>query len=173
MSGQSRKVSWLGVALIAIGCTILLGKMQVFDFHWTVFLYLLMGTFGIAKLSRGFVRRRKGSIFVGAFLFLSGILGLLVEFDFVVSSSRIVFPSVFLIVGLAFLFSYSIALRNFVHLTFGLFFVALGGSFLLAELSYLDRWDVRHAVREYWPLLLIALGVSVLLSNQKQKQPVS
>ncbi len=172
MSTQLRKTPWVGVALIVIGCTILLAKTRVFDFHWMVFLYVLMGTFGVVKLSQGFVRRRKGSIFFGAFLFLTGVLGLLIEFDFVFASSRVVIPSIFLIMGLAFLFSYSIALRNFVHLTFGLFFVALGGSFLLAELSYFDRWEVRHAVRDYWPLLLIALGVSVLLSKKKQKQPV-
>jgi len=172
MSKQPRKASWLGVALIAVGCTILLAKMQVFGFHWSVFLYLLMGTFGVAKLSRGYGRRSKGSIFLGAFLFLTAVLGLLVEFDFLVDSARVVAPSIFLIIGLAFLFSYSISLRSFVHLTFGLFFIALGGSFLLAELSYFDRWEVRHAIHEYWPLLLIALGVSILLSSKKQKQPV-
>jgi hypothetical protein len=54
------------------------------------------------------------------------------------------------------------------HLAWGLFFI-LSGLLLLVDRSYLFSFG--QAFRVFWPLGMIALGITRLLSRQQRQQP--
>ncbi len=44
----------------------------------------------------------------------------------------------------------------------GLILIAVGAAFLLDQLGYMDFWNL---VSEYWPVLFIIIGLSILINN--------
>jgi len=36
------------------------------------------------------------------------------------------------------------------------------------EFYYLDWWDVRYVLRDYWPVAIILLGIGLLLRRKPQ-----
>jgi hypothetical protein len=69
-------------------------------------------------------------------------------------------------IGLAFFLMLARNTRDW-HLAIpGLFFAGLGGLMFLAELGYSPGWEVRDAIRHFWPVALILFGVSLLLNRK-------
>lgn len=98
----------------------------------------------------------QGRIFWGLLLIVLGVLFLLDqlgEFDFGYMVSRW-WPAIFILVGVSILIG-----NNFRDAGAGLFFIAFGAFFLLMRLRILDR-SLWHY---FWPVLIIAVGLWILL----------
>jgi hypothetical protein len=58
--------------------------------------------------------------------------------------------------------------RNVGILIPALIFGGFGATVFLVEWDYLDWWDVRYYIRNYWPVLLILLGFGIILKRKPQ-----
>ncbi|HUL42867.1 MAG TPA: DUF5668 domain-containing protein [Bacteroidota bacterium] len=171
MSNGKQKIPWLGIALIVFGAAILLRKFHFIELeYWSIFWPLLM-LMGLVIAGRGFSANRHGKIFWGTVLFLFSLFFLLRAGDIMDVSAYLFPPSVFLIIGLAFLMLFLNNVREWYFLLLASVFGGIGSLLLLANYGYLYYWDVWELLRTYWPVVLIFLGVGLLLKRRPRSVP--
>jgi hypothetical protein len=61
---------------------------------------------------------------------------------------------------------YAFEPRNVAVLVPAVLFVGFGVAMILVEYDYLDWWEVRRAIRTYWPLVLILWGAAIMLKRR-------
>jgi len=166
MSDVRSRFSWFGAALIAIGATMLLERLDVIDFGWGLVAWCVLAGFGGFKVADGFMRNARGSVFWGTVLLLVGLFNVLRYFDVIAFRSYLVFPMILIAVGLGFLLMYIISPKGWHVAILAGIFLGVGSVILIGELGYIDRWEVMHAVRSYWPVAPIVIGVSLLLRSR-------
>ena len=159
------RYSWFGIALIVVGAAMLLDRFQVVRFGWWFSVWALIGVFGLVRSIDGFAKRRPAGVFWGTFLFLFGTYFLLRDLDMVELRSYWWFPAMLLILGFSFLTTYVSTPRDWHLLVPSLVLLGVGSAMILTELGYIYRYDVVHAIRMYWPVALIAFGISLILSR--------
>lgn len=163
------RIPWFAVGLIAVGAVMLLNRFAVISLGWPIVLWGLVALFGAQRMITGFSARRRGRVFWGSLLFLFGLYRILHRLDIVEVDHHLFFPTLMLIVGLSFLLMYISAPKEWHLLIPALVFVGLGGTLLLTEYGYFDRWEVMWTIREYWPAVLIVFGASLLLKSRPRE----
>ena len=162
------RFSWLGIFLIVIGGVLLLHRLNVLDIGFFQIFWPLIIVFGFAKVETGFSRNRRGRIFWGTVLFLYGLFFFLGALESVDVHWTMFFPASFLIVGIAFFMMFLNDVRNWYLVIPSILFGGIGAAFLLTEYGYFNEWEVREAVRLYWPIGLILLGVAFVFRRRPQ-----
>jgi len=163
------RVPILGILLVLAGLGLLLDQLHVIDFGWEKVLWLAVAILGALLTFRAFTNDEQGKIFFGTILFLFGLLFFLRSFDIIRHGEHIIWPAILVIIGLAFLMLYVNNPREWVLIIPTVLFVGLGAVFMLAELDYLYYWDVWYAVRQYWPAILILIGVAMIVGRGVRK----
>ncbi len=155
---------FLGVVLICIGTLFILDEIGIFRFSWPLILIVI----GIAIFAGAGTGRRRDSVFPSSLLILLG-------FSFLIQQSHLFYwgfadgwPLYMLSVGLAFIFAYLAQTHKGTGLLIpGGILTVLGTLFLLAENRIIDWHGLWH-VFNWWPVVLIALGIWLLV----RKNPV-
>ncbi len=174
MNGIRRgPVPFIAVALIVIGAVLLLDRLGVIRFGVELAFWSLVMVFGLSRVVLGFSRGTRGRIFAGTLMFLWGLFFLLRSADFL--EFRIgMFPAAFfLIFGIALLMMFLNNVREWELLFPALFLCGIGAALVLGELGYLDRYEVWDAVRLYWPVALVVVGVALLFRRRAHIQQES
>jgi hypothetical protein len=168
---------WFGIMLIVFGIVLLLNQLNIIDVKSSQVLWAALAVFGFAIAYQGFSKKRNGKIFWGTVLFLTSILFILrnlylfdsYQFDFG-SGHFILFPAWILIFGFAFLMVFINNPKEYVHLVLSLVLISIGGSAILVEAGYLYEWDVWNVFHRYWPVVLIAIGFSLIFRKRRINQ---
>ncbi|MBI4547117.1 MAG: hypothetical protein HY707_04000 [Ignavibacteriae bacterium] len=168
MNTSKPGIPWFGIVLIIVGGVLLLTKLDVFDIDFSTVFWSLLMVFGLVGVGRGFADTKNGKVFWGTLVFLYGLYFLLYTSDYVDIEGYLFIPSTFLIFGIAFLMLYVNNFRNWYYLIPALFLCGTGAAFIFAELGYLYRHDVWDAVRLFWPLILILIGLAIILRKRIQ-----
>jgi hypothetical protein len=164
------RIPILGIILVLAGAGLLLDELHLLDFGWEKVLWLAVALLGALLTFRAFANNEQGRIFFGTVLFLFGVLFLLRSFDIVHRGAHVFWPAILVIIGMAFLMLYINNTREWALLFPAVLFVGLGAVFMLAELNYLCYWDVWDAVRQYWPVVLILIGMAMILERAVRKK---
>lgn len=152
-----------GVVLILIGLAILAHQLRVSLVPWYYIYPFVFVLLGLASAYRIRGRGHRDGVF-GTIFFLSlGAFFILREFDLIPYMHA--WPFVAMAIGLGFVAQYFFVPNQWGVLIPGALFLFFGGASLLNELDYWYFFDI---VR-YWPLILIALGVIVLLNGLRQR----
>lgn len=145
------------VGIINIGYTELAGYVLIFYGIGTV--YVSMG------------KNRKKLLFIGAVLFLVGVeLFITSNYDFL-KLSNIVLPSIFFILGTAFLILFIDDLPNKLLLAISVIFL-ISGIFFFTKLGTFNLNDFLKSTlsisMKYWPVIIIVTALILLLKKNNK-----
>ena len=165
---------WFGVMLIVFGIVLLLNQINIINVKFSQILWTALAVYGFAIAYRGFTKKGNGKIFWGTVLFLTSILFILKNFYlfdsyqcYFGSGHFVLFPAWILIFGFAFLMVFINNPKEYVHLVLSVVLISIGGAAILVEAGYLYEWDVWYVFRHYWPLVLIAIGLSLVFRRRR------
>jgi len=165
-----RHFPWIGLLLIVAGAALLLNKLDVINVRFAQVLWPCLALLGLLQVGQGFSRNRSGQIFGGTILFLYSLFFFLRATDYVDFHGYMFFPATFLVVGIAFLMMYLNNMREWLFLVPSLLLITVGSIFFLSEMEYIDGWDAWHAVRTFWPVALILVGLAIILRRRNSSQ---
>jgi len=168
---MNKNFSWFGIALIVFGLLLLLVKTNVIDIGSEQVLWVALMVLGIGLVVKGFSYDKRGKIFWGTVLFLYSVYFFLNEFDFIQYYHHIFLPSTFLIFGIAFFMLFINNIREWAILIPAFFFTGIGVAFMMSELGYIYDDDVWSVCWHYWPVLLIAIGLGIMLKRRTPQVP--
>ncbi len=169
MTEPKPKIPIVGVVLIVLGIALLLERLDLIDIGFGRILWASLALIGGWLVIRSFLYDERGKAFWGTVLFLASIYFLLRDFGVVAFYGRTIVPAALLVLGLAFLMLYVQNPRTWQVLIPAVILGGLGTVFILVDIGYLYRWDVRHVVRTYWPTILILIGVSLLFRRRDRQ----
>ncbi len=165
---KKSKTPVIGILLILFGAMLLLDRLDVIYFGWGRIFWMFVGIYGAVIAVEGFSRKKQGRVFWGSLLFFAGVFYSLEAFDLVWWMDYYWVAAASLALGLAFFMLFVFEPRNFGVLVPTLLFGGFGAMVYLAEHKYLDWWEVRHYIRDYWPLLLILWGLAIVFKRRPQ-----
>lgn len=165
---MNSKSSIFGILLIVLGSILLLDRLEVISFGWGRIFWMFLGIWGAVLAVQGFTMKRRGRIFWGSLLFFFGIFFSLDAWNLIWLTDELGFAGMSLALGLAFVMLYVFEPRNVGVLVPAVLFVGFGAVMILVEYTYLDWWEVRRAIRDYWPVVLILWGLAILLKRRPQ-----
>ena len=166
MSNDKPRVPWFGFVLIVVGSVLLLSKLNIIDVEFMQIFWAVVMIYGILRVGQGFSRNVPRRVFGGTVLFLYGLFFFIRTWEYADMHPHMFFPASFLIFGIAFFMMYLNNAREWLYLVPALLLSGIGGAFILTEVGYLDRWDVWEAVRLYWPILLVLVGIAIILRRR-------
>lgn len=171
MTGEGTRVdtsrfSWFGIALIIAGIALLLDRLDLIGFSWTTALWILLGAFAAKKAIEGFAANKRGRLFFGTFVFLFSLVRVFEAFDLFHLDHYLMFPAIVIMLGSSFLMLFLHTPREWNVLIPATFLLGLGFAIVLVESGYLYRRDVLDAVGDYWPVVFILFGISLLFRRR-------
>jgi hypothetical protein len=161
---------WFGLILVVLGVVLLLRKWYLIDIDFSTILWGGLCLIGFTGVVRGFGANTRGRVFGNTVLFLYGLFFLLRSIDALEIRSHMFFPVTFLVFGIAFLMMYLCELKDWYLLIPAFILGGIGAAFILANLGYLYAWEIWDVVTDYWPVVLILIGVSILFRRRGQGQ---
>jgi hypothetical protein len=165
---RKHSIPWFAVAMIGVGVVLLLDRLDLIRFGFQMAFWSLLVVFGLVRVVKGFSRNQRGSIFGGTVAFLYGLFFLLRSSDYVDVHMGMFLPATFLVFGIALLMMFLNNYHEWELLIPAAMLCGIGAAFVLTDLGYLDRYDVWEAVRMYWPVGLVLLGLALLLRRRAQ-----
>ena len=165
---KQSKISITGMLLIAFGSFLLLDRMNVISFGWDRIFWAFTGIAGAVLAVDGFSNKRRGKIFWGSLLFFVSVSFSIYVWDLLWWPEYYWPGSLSLSLGLAFFALMLLEPRNIGLMVPGILFSGFGVTMLLVEFYYLDWWDVRYVLRDYWPVAIILLGIGLLFRRKPQ-----
>jgi len=156
----ARRNTFAGLMLILIGAAFLVGQVTDIGFDWT---FILMGL-GLAFLLKAVIEKSSGSVFTGTLLFLLGLFFFGEHMRWELLGVWDAWPFIPGVVGLAFLAEWVTCRKKSGLLFTALILIAVSAMFVLAESRYMD-WQTVGDIVEWWPLLLLGMGVYLLIKK--------
>ena len=171
MSSERRSIV-PGIILIIIGGLIILNKYDLFEFRFrNIFPYALVA-FGVWFIYKLLVRGQRGAAFPAAFFTLLGLFFLLRRHSHLfwrLYDVEEFWPVFLLILGLAFLVQFIVRPKDWGLLIPSVIFLAIGSAFLLRNLGWYYFYNFHYYIEQYWPAVLILLGVLLIFTNLRRK----
>ena len=155
-----------GSILILIGGIFLLDNLDVFDFSWPL---ILVGI-GAILLIQSVLDKQHQPVQGGVLLLLLGLVFLADQENWLPWGMSRDWPLLLFAVGISSIAGYWANPKKRGNLTGGIFMLAIASLFLATEYHYFD-WDVIGDVFEWWPLILLGLGVWLLVKDRRPKPP--
>ncbi len=162
------KTPVVGILLIVFGSMLLLDRLNVIYFGWGRIFWMFSGIYGAIIAVEGFTKKRQGRVFWGSLLFFAGVFYSLEAWDLIWWMDYYWLATSSLALGLAFFMLFVFEPRSVGVLIPTLLFGGFGVMIYLVEYEYLDWWEVRHYIRDYWPVLLILWGLIIILKRRTQ-----
>ncbi len=160
-----------GLFLIFLGAILLLNKLVPDAINWRHVYPIILAGLGLWMLVAAFTNRKpdKGGVFPGTLLLFFGLFFLLRNFDLVpYYYVRDIWPVFLIIFGLAFLASFIAKPSDWGVLIPASIFILLGVFFLL-KIYYIIDWEFWELAGDYWPVLLILIGASIIWGSLKRR----
>jgi hypothetical protein len=157
-----------GILLIVIGSSILLDRLYIIHFGWYRIWPTLLAVLGLWMVINSFIYEKRGKIFGGTFIFLLGVLFVLKNFNIIYMRYDIFWPALFLILGLSFLMLFIFEPKDWGVLIPSIIFIGFGLFVIFTRLGYFYYWEIWDLIGMYWPVILIIIGVSMLLTKKKE-----
>lgn len=171
MVEQKRSI-WPGIALITIGGLILVHKLGIYHFYWRDLYPLIFIILGIWFFVNLFLRKQRGLAFPGTLFLLLGIFFFLRNNYF---PYRFYFeeywPIFLIIVGLAFVVQFCFQAQDWGLLIPGGILLFIGFGFLARTMRWVVPFGVRYYLEQYWPLVLILIGIAIIISSLMKGKP--
>jgi len=168
MASNGKRPIVAGLTLIAVGMAFILDNIYDVGFSWQ----LIMIVIGIALAIQATDKRRRGAIFPGVLMILLGFIFLADEMMWLPWGFSKDWPLFILAVGTAFIVSFLFQREKKGLLIPGAILLGLGAIFMAAEYRYI-RWSKVEDVLEWWPIILLLLGVYLLIKrNRKDEEDV-
>lgn len=161
-------------ALVILMLSILLKIIGLISITFTEIMGYALIFYGIANVYLSMGKNKKRLLFIGAIAFLVGVELLITSnYDFF-KLSAIVLPSIFFILGTAFLILFIDDLSNKLLLAISVIFL-ISGIFLFAKLGTFNPNDFLKSTLsisvKYWPVIIIVTALILLLKkNSKVKK---
>ncbi len=156
----------LGVLLLVLGVLLLMSHAGVVHLNFTRVIALVVLAVGGFQAITAFASSDQRRLFWGSILFLTGLLALLVSYEFVPGSWDQIWPSALIIPGLAFLMLYFSNPKEFVLIALAALFVVVGWAGLLAEKGNFDfSVNVLGSLRFLVPVAIVLAGFYVIWKN--------
>jgi len=162
---------WPGLILILIGALLLVNKLTHYYLGWYEIYPIILIAIGVLIFISVIGKQDKGAVFFGTFLFLLGVFFFLRNFDIIpYYYMREVWPIILVILGFSFFSVFITKPGDWGALIPAGILILFGGAVLLKKLDiiYLDIGDL---IADYWPLILIIIGVGIVLGALK-RQPL-
>lgn len=161
------RIVTLGVLLIALGAALLLDRLDIVWFRWSSLGWVAGACFGAFFAVDGFIRKGRGRIFWGSALFFVSLYGILDRWDVVYHHEFYTLPVLFLSLGLSFFVLFAYDPKETTLLVPGVFFCGAATLMVMWWWHLVEWYDVRHALRTYWPAVLVLWGVALLLRKRR------
>jgi hypothetical protein len=159
--------SLFGIFLILLGAGLILQRLHVLHYNWTMILWMCLGIVGLAAVIQAFITRRRGVIFWGSLLFFSSI-AMHVHRFVVLDSAPWDIPAIFsLAIGFSFLMLFLFDPRRIGVLIPVLLFGGYGVLYYLWWWDIIDWFEMRHYFYTYWPVIIILWGLSLIFRRWK------
>jgi len=157
-----------GLLLIFIGILLLTNKLLPDILDWRRLYPIIIMAIGVWILSSTCCQHKKdkGGVFPGSVLFLIGLFFFLRNYD-IIPYSYDVWPIYIIILGLGFLALFIVKPRDWGTLIPAAIFLFFG-IVSLFNIYYIIDWDAWDMVGDYWPIILILIGVSIIISSLKK-----
>lgn len=168
---KTLRFPFFGIALILLGTGLLLDRLGYLNFGWDKIFSVGLMLFGAGLTWRAFMFDERGKVFFATMSFLFGLLLFLTSTHLVIDSPALVLPSVLLIIGFSFIMIFVLDTHEWGVLIPGIILTALGGTFMLSRLGYVQVREIIDAGEIYWPLLLILIGAGMLLRRRRVGVP--
>lgn len=164
------RVPLLGVSLIVLGMVLLLRRFGVIDLHVREIVWPALGLLGLFLAGRGLADGRRGRIVGGTILFLYSIFFLIRSSDRYSFPFDLIVPATFLIVGIAFAMLFVNRPSEWYYAIPALLLGGIGASIMLTEYGVWFGWELREALRTWWPAALILTGGAMLLRRSRRRE---
>lgn len=165
---EFNRIPFFGIVLVLIGIGLLLRQLHIVRLDGTSMVLIGMTVYGAAMIIRSFVTDIRQALFFGSLCFYGGIVLLLGHYEVIEHSPYTYVPGFLLATGMAFLMLFIYNFRDFHLLVPAVIFLALGVAFMMTEIGYLYPSDVKEAVRQYWPVGIIAFGILMLFRRKER-----
>lgn len=159
----SRRPALAGILLVIIGFAILLKPYYTLDFYFlrSYGLFLL----GILGLLKGLNASPRRSIYLPVFILSLGAYYILGGAGFYEIDRGLTLSVIMLLSGVSFYPLYFLVSRKWSYLLYGNLMMAVGLLFLAYYLDYIPTYIFRTVVEDYWPVVLIIIGVAYLINS--------
>lgn len=161
-----------GVLLLAIGVLLLMSRAGVLNLNFERIIACLIIVVGGFEAITAFASLNNGRVFWGSALFLTGLLMVLIAYDFVPSSWDQVWPSALIIPGLSFLMLYFSNPKENRLLVIAVLFVLSGWIGMLMVKGDFDLSDrVFGSLRFVVPVAIVVTGFYLVWKNFFRSKP--
>lgn len=161
------RVLVIGSLFIILGVSLLLDRLDLVYFRWDKLFWLVASITGAYLMGEGLVRKRRGKAFWGGLLFFFGVFQSAMHAGLIERYGFYTLPALFIAFGLAFLALYAVDPREVSLLIPSLLLCGAGVTSLLWWWEVVDLYEVRQVIRTYWPLVLVALGLSIMVRPRR------
>jgi len=161
----------IGSLFIILGAALLLDRLDVMAFRWDKLFWIAATITGMFLTGDGLVRRKRGKTFWGSLLLFFSLFQTLTRFGAIERYGFYTLPALFIAFGIAFFLLYMLEPREVTLLIPALLLCGAGTVSLLWWWEIVDLYEVRSAVRTYWPLALVAIGLSIMVRRRSHPAP--
>ena len=158
-----------GLILIAAGIVLLMHNMDLLDFNFSEIWPIVAAVIGALLLVSAWGKANKGVVFPGTILLLVGIFFSLWQNGYIPRGMGSAWPVFVVIVGIAFIVLYVCERRERGNLIPGVILLFVGGIFLVDNYVLLP-WEPWKLISKSWPLILVFIGVSMMLKEQRRRR---
>lgn len=155
-----------GSILILIGGLFLLDNLDVLEFSWPM---ILIGI-GAALLLQSVLDKRHQPVQGGVLLLLLGLIFLADQERWLPWGMNRDWPLILFAIGISMIVAYWVKPRKRGNLTGGIIILTIASIFLATEYHYFE-WYVLGDIIDWWPLILLGLGVWLLVKDRRPKKP--
>lgn len=157
--------------LIFLALSTLLKIAGIINITYTELTGYALIFYGIGTVYVSMGKNKKNILFIGAVLFLVGVLLFITSsYDFI-KVSNIVLPSIFFILGTAFLILFIDDLSNNLLLVISIIFL-ISGIFFFTKLGNFNLTDFLKSTLsisiKYWPVIIIVTALILLLKKDNK-----
>lgn len=156
----------IGSLFVILGVALLLDRLDVMAFRWDKLFWVAATVTGAFLTGDGLVRRKRGRTFWGSLLLFFSVFQTLTRFGVIDRYGFYTLPALFIAFGLAFACLYALEPREVTLLIPALLLCGAGTVSLLWWWEVVDLYEVRMVVRTYWPLVLVAIGLSIMVRRR-------
>lgn len=159
----------VGWVLIIIGVLILLHQLNVFSINRAASFALASIFLGLVLFFRGLYHPLHKGILSGSFFLFLGLAIGAMRLQLLYPNDSIALAAILISLGLAHLVYFVFVKTKSSNLIFGLVMIACGAGLFLYAYDFLSYWDLKSIIHQYWPVLIILTGLSILIDGLIKK----